>query len=55
MACSCGSKGSGATGASSTPKSYTVKASDGTTKSYRTEVEAVAAAKRVGGTVKAGS
>lgn len=50
MGCGCGKRG-----ASSTVKSYTVKAPDGTKKSYRTEVEATAAAKRVGGTVRAGT
>jgi hypothetical protein len=46
MGCSCG-KGKTA------PKSYVVRAPDGTTKTYKTEVEATAAAKRVGGTWKA--
>lgn len=44
MGCACGS------GKNGKPASYVVKSPDGTTKSYRTEVEAVAAAKRVGGT-----
>lgn len=51
MACACG-KGKNTDGSA---KSYVVKSPDGTTKSYRTEVEAAAAAKRVGGTYRAGS
>lgn len=46
MACACNNKGKTA------PKSYTVTSPDGTKKSYRTEVEATAAARRVGGTWK---
>lgn len=44
MGCNCGSNNSSA------PKSWTVRNPDGTSKAYRTEVEAIAAAKRVGGT-----
>lgn len=47
MACNCGSNKTTA------PKSYTVTAPDGTKTSYRTDIEAIAAAKRVGGTWKA--
>ena len=46
MACSCGK---GSTG--SAPKSYVVKDPSGATKTYRTEIEAKAAARRVGGTM----
>jgi hypothetical protein len=49
MACACGSKNGGTTAA----KSYVVTAPSGEKKTYRTEVEAVAAAKRLGGTWKA--
>jgi len=45
MACSC----KGKTGAAPANKSYTVTAKDGTKKSYRSEVEAAAAAKRLSG------
>lgn len=45
MACSC-SKPS-----TSSSTSYVVKAPDGSTKTYRTEMEAKAAASRVGGTL----
>lgn len=44
MACNCGNSGSSA------PSSYTVTKPDGSKVTYRTEVEAVAAARRVGGT-----
>jgi hypothetical protein len=50
MGCNCGNKGT-----SSVPKSFVVKNPDGSTKSYRTEVEARAAAQRTGGTWKPGS
>ncbi len=47
MGCNCGNKKSG-------PTSYTVRKPDGSTTSYRTEVEAAAAAKRTpGATYKA--
>lgn len=46
MGCNCGAN------KSSKPTSWVVTSPDGTTKSYRTEVEAVAAAKRVGGTYR---
>jgi hypothetical protein len=46
MACSCQKN-------KTAPKSYVVKSPDGSTKTYRTEVEATAAARRVGGTWKA--
>lgn len=46
--CNCGNKGNAA------PKSYVVTdPNTKTTKSYKTEVEAIAAAKRVGGTYRA--
>jgi hypothetical protein len=48
MACSCSSKK-----ASVKPKSFTVTAKDGTKKSYATEVEAAAAARRLEGSYKA--
>lgn len=48
MGCNCGTK-SGSTA----PKSYVVTSPDGTKKTYRTDVEAIAAAKRVGGTWRA--
>lgn len=51
MGCNCGNK----SGAGSAPKSFVVKNPDGTTRSYRTEVEARAAAQRTGGTWKPGS
>lgn len=41
--CNCGNK------AKSTPTAYIVKKPDGTSSSYRTEVEAAAAAKRTPG------
>jgi hypothetical protein len=50
MACACG-KNKTATAA---PKSYTVTARDGKKSSYKTEVEASAAARRLGGTYKVG-
>lgn len=50
MACACGKK-SGSSG--SAPRSYVVTVPGGGKKTYRTEVEAVAAAKRLGGTWKA--
>lgn len=53
MACACGKKSN----TPASPKSYTVTWKENgqtQTKSYRTEVEAAAAAQRVGGTVKAG-
>lgn len=46
MGCNCG------TNKSTTPKGYVVTDPQGGTKSYRTEVEAIAAAKRVGGTYR---
>lgn len=46
MGCACQNKGP------KLVKSYTVTSPDGTKKSYKTEVEASAAAKRVGGTWK---
>lgn len=49
MPCACGNKKSGTTAA----KSYVVTVPGGGKKTYRTEVEAVAAAKRLGGTWKA--
>lgn len=49
MACACGKK----TGTSSAAKSYVVTLPGGGKKTYRTEVEAIAAAKRLGGTWKA--
>lgn len=49
MACACGSKGGSQTAA----KSYVVTLPGGSKKTYRTEVEAIAAAKRLGGTWKA--
>jgi hypothetical protein len=49
MACSC-QKNKTADGK---PKSYTVTAKDGTKKSYQTEVEAAAAARRLQGSYKA--
>jgi hypothetical protein len=49
MACACGSKSSSGTAA----KSYVVTLPGGGKKTYRTEVEAIAAAKRLGGTWKA--
>jgi len=45
MACSCGKNANG----TAKPKSYTVTAHDGKKTSYRTEVEAAAAAKRLQG------
>lgn len=45
MACACQS-------GKSAPQNYTVTAPGGAKTSYRTEVEAAAAAKRVGGTYK---
>lgn len=48
MACSC-QKNKTADGK---PKSYTVTAKDGKKTAYRTEVEAAAAAKRLGGSFK---
>lgn len=48
MGCNCG-----ANKGTSTPKSYVVTAPDGTKTSYRTDIEAIAAAKRVGGTWRA--
>lgn len=50
MACACGK---GNTGASNASRSYVVTLPGGQKKTYRTEVEAVAAAKRHGGTWKA--
>lgn len=50
MACACGSKSGGTQVAA---KSYVVITPSGEKKTYRTEVEAVAAAKRLGGTWKA--
>lgn len=48
MGCNCGNK------AGTAPKSFVVTdPKAGTNKSYRTEVEAIAAAKRVGGTYRA--
>jgi hypothetical protein len=49
MACACGSKN----GSQSAPKSYVVFLPGGGQKAYKTEVEAIAAAKRLGGTWKA--
>jgi hypothetical protein len=49
MACACGSKSGGQPAA----KSYVVTLPGGGKKTYRTEVEAIAAAKRLGGTWKA--
>jgi hypothetical protein len=49
MGCACNSSKGGAPA----PKAYVVTLPDGQKKSYRTEVEAIAAAKRVGGTWKA--
>jgi hypothetical protein len=49
MACSC----QGKSGATASPKSYTVTAKDGSKKAYKTEVEAAAAARRLGGSYKA--
>lgn len=49
MACACGKKG----GATAAAKSYVVTDPNGSKKTYRTEVEAAAAAKRSGGTWKA--
>ncbi len=46
MACACGNKKSGATAA----KSYVVTLPNGSKQTYRTEVEAIAAAKRTNGT-----
>lgn len=47
MGCNCGSNKTAA------PKTYVVTdPKAGTTKSYKTEVEAIAAAKRVGGTYR---
>lgn len=46
MACNCGKKNGAA------PSSYVVTSPDGSKKSYRTEVEAIAAAKRVGGSYR---
>lgn len=48
MACSC--QKDKTTGQ---PKSYTVTSSDGKKTAYRTEVEAAAAAKRLGGSYRA--
>ena len=48
MACSCGKT------ATAAKKTYTVTAPDGSKKSYSSEVEATSAARRVGGTWKAG-
>lgn len=48
MACSCGNK-SGAAKA----KSYVVTAPNGAKTTYRTEVEAAAAVRRIGGSYKA--
>jgi hypothetical protein len=49
MACACNSNKGGSTAA----KSYVVSLPGGGKKTYRTEVEAIAAAKRLGGTWKA--
>lgn len=49
MACSCQNK----KGSDGKPKSYTVTGKDGTKKSYQTEVEAAAAARRLQGSYKA--
>lgn len=46
MGCNCGNK------AGKASKTYVVTDKNGAKKSYRTEVEAVAAAKRTGGTYK---
>lgn len=45
MACNCGSK-------KAAPKSFTVTAQNGDRKTYSTEVEAAAAAKRLNGTYR---
>lgn len=45
MGCSCQDK-------KKAPSTYVVRSPDGSTKTYKTEVEATAAAKRVGGTWK---
>jgi len=50
MACACNKSKNGGTAAA---KSYVVTLPGGGKKTYRTEVEAVAAAKRLGGTWKA--
>jgi hypothetical protein len=50
MACACGSKT-----ASGANKTYTVTSPSGEKKTYRSEVEATSAARRVGGTWKASS
>lgn len=47
MGCNCGSNKTAA------PKSYVVTDPNGQSKSYKTEVEAIAASKRVGGTYRA--
>jgi len=44
--CNCGNK-------AALPKTYVVTSPDKTNKTYKTEVEAIAAAKRVGGTYRA--
>jgi hypothetical protein len=49
MACSCNKNKAG----TAKPKSYTVTAKDGSKKSYSTEVEAAAAARRLSGSYKA--
>ena len=49
MSCSCNKNKT----AAGKPKSFTVTAKDGTKKSYSTEVEAAAAARRLSGTYKA--
>lgn len=45
MACNCGAKKNAAA-------SFTVTAADGKKTTFRTKIEAVAAAKRIGGTVR---
>ena len=47
MPCACNSSPK-----NGTPKSFTVTAPDGKKSSYKTEIEAKAAAKRTGGTVR---
>lgn len=48
----CGTCGGATNRSTSAAKSFVVTAPDGTKKTYRTEVEAVSAAKRVNGTYR---